>query len=215
MGIESTSKSQPMNPSRERPQAPSPPNGPPKSGDGSAFLQDVQAIRRRAREHLLDGAVTEGYRARREAVVNLLNDALATEIVCVLRYKRHAFTARGIHAEPVVAEFRQHAAEEQAHADRLAERIVQLGGEPDFSPDGLSARSHSEYDASLDLVAMIREDLVAERVAIESYGEAIRFVGQDDPTTRRLLEEILAAEEDHADELANFLAALDVKKPGA
>jgi bacterioferritin len=175
----------------------------------------VEAIRKRARQHLLDGAVTEGYRARREAVVKLLNDSLATEIVCVLRYKRHAFTAKGIHAEPVVAEFREHAIEEQAHADRIAERITQLGGEPDFSPDGLSARAHSEYDASLDLVSMIREDLVAERIAIESYGEAIRFVGDDDPTTRRLLEEILAAEEEHADDLANLLASLDVKPSGS
>jgi bacterioferritin len=193
-------------PSKEAPGAPVP-----SSSERSPFLKDVEAMRRRAREHLEDGAVTESYRGRRDAVVRLLNDALATELVCVLRYKRHAFTAKGIHAEPVVAEFRQHAVEEQAHADRLAERIVQLGGMPDFSPDGLTSRSHSEYDDSLDLVAMIREDLVAERIAIESYGDAIRFVGADDPTTRRLLEEILAAEEDHADELSNFLAAFDGK----
>jgi bacterioferritin len=223
MSVDRTAPSQPSSRPAVPPRpaagaGPSAPAPSASSGNG-AFLTDVRAIRERARRHLLEGAVTEGYRARKDAVVKLLNDALATEIVCVLRYKRHAFTAKGIHAEPVVAEFREHATEEQAHADRIAERITQLGGEPDFDPAGLVARSHSEYDASPDLVGMIREDLVAERVAIESYGEAIRFVGDGDPTTRRLLEEILAAEEDHADELAKFLMALDVKTetpaPGA
>jgi bacterioferritin len=168
-------------------------------------LADLDALRRRARERMEQGAVTEGYRADREVVVDLLNSALATELVCVLRYKRHAFTAKGIHSESVVAEFKEHAAEEAAHADLIAERITQLGGEPDFSPDGLSSRSHAEYDASTALVDMIREDLVAERIAIESYGEMVRYIGDDDPTTRRMLESILAAEEEHADDLANLL----------
>ena len=172
------------------------------------FLTDVQEIRRRAREHIEQGAVTGGYRGDRETVVRLLNEALATEIVCVLRYRRHYFMAQGVHADPIAAEFLQHANEEQGHADQLAARIVQLGGEPNFSPEGLLTRSHSEYVEGNTLVEMLREDLVAERVAIDSYSEMIRYVGDDDITTRRMLEQILAVEEEHADDLASFLADL-------
>lgn len=175
------------------------------------FLTDVEEIRRRAREHVEAGAVTAGYRAERETVIKLLNEALATEIVCVLRYKRHFFMAQGIHADPVAAEFLQHANEEQGHADQIAARIVQLGGEPNFHPDGLLSRSHAEYVEGNSLVDMIREDLVAERIAIDSYGEMIRYIGADDSTTRRMLEGILAMEEEHADDLAGLLATMDPK----
>jgi bacterioferritin len=173
------------------------------------FLTDVQELRRRARQHVEQGAVTEGYRADRDTVIKLLNEALATEIVCVLRYKRHYFMAMGIHAQPVAEEFQQHAKEEQGHADEIAERITQLGGEPNFNPEGLLSRSHSEYVEAESLVEMIRENLVAERVAIDSYAEMIRYIGDGDPTTRRMLEGILAVEEEHADELADLLAARD------
>ncbi|HEU4523225.1 MAG TPA: ferritin-like domain-containing protein [Thermoanaerobaculia bacterium] len=173
------------------------------------FLTDVKELRRRARQHIEEGAVTDGYRGNRDTVVKLLNEALATEIVCVLRYKRHYFMAQGIHADPIAQEFLQHANEEQGHADQLAGRIVQLGGMPNFSPEGLLSRSHSEYVEGETLVDMIKEDLVAERVAIDSYTEMIRYVGDDDITTRRMLEEILAVEEEHADDLASFLADLD------
>jgi len=176
--------------------------------DETPFLSDIEEIRRRAREHVTEGAVTAGYRGDRDTVVKLLNEALATEIVCVLRYKRHYFTAQGLHAEPVAQEFLEHAGEEQAHADTIAKRITQLGGEPDFSPQGLATRSHSEYVEGETLLDMIREDLVAERVAIDTYAEMIRYVGDNDPTTRRMLEGILAAEEEHADELADLLRAL-------
>ncbi|VVD83616.1 MULTISPECIES: ferritin-like domain-containing protein [Pandoraea] len=172
---------------------------------GEDFEIDVRALRERAREHLDDGAVTEDYRADRDAVVHMLNDALATELVCVLRYKRHHFMATGIHAEPVAAEFAEHAAQEQDHADRIATRIVQLGGEPDFAPDSLSARSHAEYVAGKNLREMIRENLVAERIAIESYREMIHYLGDRDTTTRRMLEEILAVEEEHADDMRDLL----------
>ncbi|HVR43919.1 MAG TPA: ferritin-like domain-containing protein [Thermoanaerobaculia bacterium] len=173
------------------------------------FLSDIEQIRRRARQHIEEGAVTEAYRGDRETIIKLLNEALATEIVCVLRYRRHYFMAQGIHADPIAAEFLQHANEEQQHADDIAARIVQLGGSPNFNPDGLLMRSHSEYVEGTTLVDMIREDLVAERVAIESYSEMIRYVGDGDPTTRRLMEQILAVEEEHADDLASFLADLD------
>jgi bacterioferritin len=173
------------------------------------FIHDVMEIRRRAREHVERGAVTEGYRADRERVLKLLNEALATELVCVLRYKRHYFMANGIHAESVGQEFLAHAADEQAHADQIAARIIQLGGEPNFNPDGLLTRSHSEYVEADSLVEMIKEDLVAERIAIESYADMIRYIGDDDPTSRRMLETILAKEEEHAEDLANFLATLD------
>ena len=173
------------------------------------FLTDVQELRRRARQHIEEGAVTEGYRADRETVIKLLNEALATEIVCVLRYKRHYFMAQGIHADPIASEFLTHANEEQGHADQLAGRIVQLGGAPNLNPDGLLSRSHSEYVEGQTLVDMIKEDLVAERVAIDSYTEMVRYIGDDDITTRRMLESILAVEEEHADDLSSFLADLD------
>src|SRR5881409_835307 len=173
------------------------------------FLSDVQELRRRARKHIEEGAVTEGYRANREAVIKLLNEALATEIVCVLRYKRHYFMAQGIHSDPIAQEFLQHANEEQGHADQIAARIIQLGGAPNSSPEGLLSRSHSEYVEGTTLIDMIKEDLVAERVAIDSYTEMIHYIGENDITTRRMLETILAVEEEHADDLASFLADMD------
>ncbi|MFI5316454.1 MAG: bacterioferritin [Myxococcota bacterium] len=172
------------------------------------FLTDVRTLRKRAREHIEQGAVTKGYRGKREKVLELLNDALATEIVCVLRYKRHFFMASGIHAQSVAQEFLQHANEEQTHADQISQRIVQLGGAPNLSPEGMLSRSHSEYVEGENLVEMIREDLVAERVAIDSYREMIAYVGTNDPTTRRMLEAILAMEEEHAEDLATLLAEL-------
>jgi bacterioferritin len=178
------------------------------------FLTDVETLRKRARKHIERGAVTEGYKANRETVIRLLNEALATEIVCILRYKRHHYMATGIHAQAVAAEFLVHANEEQIHADQIAQRIAQLGGAPNFSPDGLLTRSHSEYVEGETLVEMIQEDLVAERVAIDSYGDMIRYLADGDPTTRRMLEGILAMEEEHADDLANLLATLDPTKKG-
>ena len=178
------------------------------------FLSDVKAIRKRAREHLDQGAVTAGYKADRQTVIRVLNEALATEIVCVLRYKRHYYMASGIHAQAVAAEFLEHANEEQAHADMIAARIVQLGGEPNYDPDGLTERSHSEYVEGSSLVDMIREDLVAERVAIDSYSQMIRFIAERDSSTRVMLEKILAAEEEHAEDLANLLVTLDPTKEG-
>jgi bacterioferritin len=172
------------------------------------FLTDVRTLRKRAREHIEQGAVTKGYRAKRETVLKLLNDALATEIVCVLRYKRHYFMASGMHAQSVAQEFLQHANEEQTHADQIAQRIVQLGGAPNLSPEGMLSRSHSEYVEGGTLVEMIREDLVAERVAIDSYREMIDYLGTNDSTTRRMLEGILAMEEEHAEDLATLLAEL-------
>ena len=174
-----------------------------------AFLSDIQTLRRRAREHIAQGAVTPGYHADRDTVIRLLNEALATEIICTLRYKRHYYMASGIHAEGVAAEFLEHANEEQQHADQIAERITQLGGEPDFSPDGLATRSHAEYVEGDSLEDMIKEDLVAERIAIDSYSEMIRFFGNGDPTSRRMLEEILAKEEEHANDLADLLRNID------
>lgn len=172
------------------------------------FLTDIKTLRERARQHIEQGAVTEGYRGDRETVIKLLNEALATEIVCVLRYKRHYYMATGINAESVAAEFLQHANEEQGHADLIAQRIVQLGGAPNFSPDGLLTRSHAEYVEGDTLVDMIKEDLVAERIAIDSYREMINYAGTDDPTTRRMLEGILAMEEEHADDLVSLLEGL-------
>jgi bacterioferritin len=179
-----------------------------KSSATPSFLTDVKTLRQRARKHIEEGAVTSGYAADRNTVLKLLNDALATEIVCVLRYRRHHFMARGIHAQSIAAEFLVHANEEQQHADQIAERIVQLGGEPDFEPDGLTKRSHSEYVAGETLLDMIKEDLVAERIAIDSYREIIDFIGDADRTTKRMLEQILAVEEEHADELADLLQGL-------
>jgi bacterioferritin len=175
------------------------------------FLSDIQELRARARRHIEKGAVTENYRADREAVVRILNEALATEIVCVLRYKRHYYMASGIHAQAVAQEFLEHANEEQGHADQIAHRIVQLGGEPDLNPDGLLTRSHSEYIEGTTLLDMIREDLVAERVAIESYAEIVRYLGENDPTSRRLMEEILAKEEEHADDLRTLIETLSAQ----
>jgi bacterioferritin len=176
------------------------------------FLTDIKTLRERARKHIENGAVTEGYRGDRETVIRLLNEALATEIVCVLRYKRHYFMAQGIHAQAVQAEFLEHANEEQQHADQIAERIVQLGGAPNFNPEGLLSRSHAEYVEGGSLVDMIKEDLVAERIAIDSYADMARYFGDKDPTTRRMIEGILAMEEKHADDLANLLATLDPTK---
>jgi bacterioferritin len=176
------------------------------------FLTDVKELRRRAREHMDQGAVTKGYRADRETVIRILNEALATEIVCVLRYKRHYFMAQGLEAEAVSAEFLQHANEEQVHADQIAARITQLQGAPDLNPEGLLSRSHSEYVEGKTLLDMIKEDLVAERVAIDSYGEMIRYLGDQDTTTRRMLEGILATEEEHAEDMVNLLAKLDTSR---
>ena len=178
------------------------------------FLSDIKTLRERARKHIENGAVTENYKADRQTVIRILNEALATEIVCVLRYKRHYFMAVGIHAQAVAAEFLQHANEEQGHADQLAERITQLGGAPNLNPDGLLSRSHSEYKEGDTLVEMIKEDLVAERIAIESYSEIVRYLGNDDVTSRRMMEGILAVEEEHADDLAKLLATFDPTKKG-
>src|SRR6478672_11991248 len=158
------------------------------------FLSDIQEIRRRARQSIESGAVTEGYKADVDTVVRLLNEALATEIVCVLRYKNHYYMASGIHSQAVADEFLEHSKEEQEHADRLAQRIIQLNGKPNFSPQGLLTRSHSEYVEGDTLTDMIREDLVAERIAIDSYREMVNYLGNDDPTSRRMIEGILAVE---------------------
>jgi bacterioferritin len=171
----------------------------------SEFVSDLKNIKKRAREHMEQGAVTENYKADRKAVVNVLNDVLATELVCVLRYKRHYYMATGINSESVKAEFLQHANEEQQHADLVATRITQLNGSPNFNPEGLASRSHSEYAEGTDLVSMMKEDLFAERIAIESYSEIVRWLGTDDPTTRRMIEEILKVEEEHAEDLKSLL----------
>ncbi len=168
----------------------------------------IETLRLQARAHIEDGAVTAGYSADVGEVLKRLNEALATELVCVLRYRRHHFMARGIFSRGIADEFLVHSNEEQGHADLIASRIVQLGGEPDFAPDGLSARSHAEYVAGGSLVEMIREDLIAERIAIDSYRELLLFLGTDDPTTSQLLRSILAVEEEHADELADLLVDL-------
>lgn len=166
---------------------------------------DVKALRERARQHIELGALTPGYRADRAVMVRLLNEALATELVCALRYKRHYFMAPGIHAETVAQEFSEHASDRLGHADQIAQRIVALGGAPDFSPQGLHERSRAEYVEGGSLGEMLREDLVAERIAIDSYREMITYFGNDDPTSRRMLEGILAVEEEHADDLVNLL----------
>ena len=176
--------------------------------DRGDFVSDIDAIRKRARQHIEDGAVTDSYKGNRPTVIKILNDALATEIVCVLRYKRHYYMASGIHSEAVRGEFLEHAQEEQEHADQIAERITQLDGEPNLNPEGLVDRSHSEYVEGTTLVDMIREDLVAERIAIESYGEIIRYLGTNDPTSRRVMEKILAKEEEHADDMKTLLENL-------
>lgn len=177
------------------------------SPQASAF-SEVSRLREQARRSIGEGAVTAGYTADRETVLKRLNQALATEIVCVLRYRRHYFMARGIHAKNIAEEFLVHSNQEQGHADEIAGRIVQLGGDPDFAPDNLSRRSHSEYAAGETLIDMIREDLVAERIAIDSYRELIRYLGDEDPTTSHMLRSILAVEEEHADELADLMQDL-------
>lgn len=169
------------------------------------FFTDIKTIRERARKHMQQGAVTEGYKADRETVITILNEALATELVCVLRYKRHYYMADGIDSETAATEFLEHAQQEQDHADQIAQRITQLGGEPNFSPEGLATRSHSEYVEGGNLKEMIQEDLVAERVAIDTYREIITYLGDNDPTTRNMLEGILAVEEEHADDMASLL----------
>jgi bacterioferritin len=174
----------------------------------SQFVADVKKIRDRARMHIEKGAVTEGYKADREQVTKVLNDVLATEIVCTLRYKRHYYMAQGISSDSVKEEFLQHANDEQQHADWVAERITQIGGEPNFNPEGLATRSHSEYKPGESLTDMIREDLVAERIAIESYSEIVRWLGNDDPTSRVLIEQILKVEEEHANDMSDLLAKM-------
>ncbi len=181
-------------------------------GPVSDFLTDIETLRARARERIEEGPITSSYGADRERVISVLNEALATEIVCVLRYKRHYYMAEGLNAGPVAAEFLQHANEELMHADQIALRITQLQGAPNFSPVGITDRSHAEYVEGDSLTDMIKEDLVAERIAIESYNEIVRWLGDKDPTTRRLLEDILAVEEEHADDLLSLLADLE-KKP--
>jgi bacterioferritin len=175
------------------------------------FVSDIKNIRKRAREHIERGAVTDGYKADRETVIKILNEALATEIVCVLRYKYHYYMASGINAQSVAAEFLAHANEEQGHADRIAERITQLGGAPNLSPEGLLTRSHSEYVEGDDLADMIKENLVAERIAIDSYREIVTYLGNADITTRRIMEEILAVEEEHAEDMSTLLEELGKK----
>jgi bacterioferritin len=172
------------------------------------FRLDLENIKRRAREHMSEGAVTEAYTADRAAVIKVLNEALATEIVCNLRYRNNQLVAQGIHADAVAAEFMEHAAEEQVHADKIAARIVQLGGEPDMNPATLLSRSHADYTTSNNLRELLRENLIAERVAIETYAEIVRWLGEDDPTTRRLIEWVLEQEEEHADDLASLLAGV-------
>lgn len=171
-------------------------------------LSDVSSLRQRARVNVENGAVTEGYSADRETVLRLLNESLATELVCILRYKRHYYMAKGLKANVAATEFLEHAQQEAEHADLLAERIVQLGGEPEFNPDTLSKNSHAQYVAGNTLKDMVYEDLVAERIAIDSYREIIQYIGDKDPTTRRIFEDILAQEEEHADDMADILQDL-------
>jgi bacterioferritin len=185
-----------------------------KERTATPFLSDIQELRRRAREHVEKGAVTQAYKGDVDTATKLLNDALATEIVCVLRYRRHHYMAAGIHSQAVADEFMEHAVEEQQHADWIADRIRQLGGAPDFNPEGLLTRSHAQYAEGNSLIDMIKEDLIAERIAIESYLEMIRYFGDNDPTTRRLLEKVLEQEEEHADDMATLLETLDPRQGG-
>ncbi|HKQ68194.1 MAG TPA: ferritin-like domain-containing protein [Polyangiaceae bacterium] len=191
-----------------------PTQGQPQRVESAArpFRIDLEQIRARAREKMSDGAVTEAYTADRTRVISVLNEALATEIVCVLRYKNHYFMARGIPSQSVAAEFLAHANEEQGHADSIAARIAQLGGVPNLNPEGLASRSHSEYREVSGLESMIKEDLVAERIAIETYAAIVRWLGEGDPTTRRLMEDILKVEEEHADDLSNLLENMNGAK---
>jgi bacterioferritin len=169
------------------------------------FLTDIKELRKRARANMERGALTDSYELDPKVVIDILNAALATEIVCVLRYKRHFYAAKGLNKDAVAAEFLQHAAEEQGHADVISERITQLGGDPDLNPATLTARSHSEYVEGTDLISMIKENLIAERIAIESYSEIIKFLGAKDVTSRRMLEEILAVEEEHANDMLDLI----------
>ncbi len=177
------------------------------------FLTDIKELQRRAREHVEKGAVTPTYRGDVGTAVKLLNEALATEIVCTLRYRRHYFMASGIHSQAVADEFKEHADQEQEHGDRIAERIRQLGGAPDFNPQGLLTRSHAQYVEGSSLLDMIKENLIAERIAIESYTEMIRYFADNDPTSRRLMESVLGQEEEHADDMATLLESLDPREP--
>ncbi|NTV10760.1 MAG: bacterioferritin [Zoogloea sp.] len=177
------------------------------------FLSDIQTLRDHARRHIEEGVVTDSYGADKQTVLRLLNEALATEIVCTLRYKRHYYTAKGLTSSSIAAEFLEHAREEEDHADRFAERITQLGGDPDFSPQGLNMRSHAEYVEGDSLISMIQEDLIAERVAIESYREIINYLGASDPTTRRLFEDVLVVEEEHAEDLLSLIEQVGARKP--
>ena len=176
------------------------------------FFTDILELRRRARSHIMQGAVTPDYKGDIKQAIDILNQALATEIVCVLRYKNHYFMADGLESRSVAEEFKEHAIEEQEHADLIAERIVELGGNPDLNPKNLLSLSHSEYQEGANLIQMIEEDLIAERIAIESYREIIRYFGQNDPTSRRLMEEILAKEEEHAEDLVTLLGELDISR---
>jgi bacterioferritin len=171
----------------------------------SQFISDLKTIKERARRQMEKGAVTDSYKADRDAVVNVLNEVLATELVCQLRYQRHYYMASGLNSEAVKSEFLEHAKEEQEHGDWVATRITQLNGEPNFNPEGLTSRSHSEYAEGHTLVEMIKEDLFAERIAIESYSEIVRWIGEKDPTTRRVIEDILKVEEEHAEDLKTLL----------
>jgi len=180
-----------------------------------AFVTDVLTIRKRAREQMADGAITDGYKADPKQVISVLNEVLATELVCVLRYKRHYYAAKGLSSLSVKQEFLEHAKEEQEHADWIAERITQLGGEPDFNPANLATRSHSEYVPGDSLVSMLQEDLVAERIAAATYTEIARWLGSDDPTTRRLIERILQKEEEHAEDLISLLGHIAADESAA
>jgi bacterioferritin len=182
-------------------------------GQNGQFVLDVEEIRRRAHEHILNGPVTPGNRADIDTLVALLNEVLATELVCVLRYKRHWVAAEGILSDPIADQFKEHSKEEEEHADRVAVRISQLGGEPNFDPQGLTSRSHSQYVEGRTLLEMIEEDLVAERIAIESYSDIVRWIGDRDPTSRRMMEKILAKEEEHADDMRKLLSTLDPSRP--
>lgn len=170
------------------------------------FRADIEEIRRRALEKMDDGAVTASYKADRDKVIEVLNEVLATETVCTLRYRAHYFMAKGIHSSGVESEFLEHAREEQVHADLVAKRITELGGTPNLNPEGLAARSHAQYGGGVRLEDMIKEDLIAERIAIATYSEIVRWLGVDDPTTRRMMEELLAKEEEHADDMAKLLS---------
>ena len=169
------------------------------------FKSDMEEIRRRAVEKMEEGAITGAYKADKEKVIAVLNEVLATETVCVLRYRNHYFVAQGVHAPAIEQEFLEHSNEEQAHADRVAKRITELGGKPNLNPEGMATRSHAAYGTGETLHELIKEDLIAERIAVQTYAEIIRWIGSDDPTTRRIMEELLAKEEEHADDMAKLL----------